>query len=329
MGTAYLVKDKNNKEYAMKIQKINQKDIKKNLLSKVWREIEFAKFTKKYAAHFLQLVDYKFIDKCTHDQKLPTYFNFPSDKIGLKNKHDYEKLQQSSYCVQFVYDLLDGTLASIFNKLNKRQFISMLIQLVWIIYLLQENSYKHNDLHFANVMYKKVPMNEYITILNYKIPTYGYIYSVIDYGEVLSPKFGFANRNEKYMFNMYSSDLDFVMMALYQMPVWYYINKKKIIITSYNETIKLIKKEPIFDSLIKPYLTNKYYGTDSNIMLNLSILFNECRHYEIMGLPSNFEKYIIKQKLTMTDYLYMWKNIVEPKKILVYFIEKLAKKSCL
>ena len=43
MGTVYLVKDKLNNNYAMKIEKILQKHSNKSLEYDLWREIEFSK----------------------------------------------------------------------------------------------------------------------------------------------------------------------------------------------------------------------------------------------------------------------------------------------
>jgi hypothetical protein len=49
------------------------------------------------------------------------------------------------------------------------------------------NGYYHTDIHSKNVAYKKTN-KEYIKIFDNNVPTYGYIWSFIDYGEILSKK---------------------------------------------------------------------------------------------------------------------------------------------
>ena len=46
---------------------------------------------------------------------------------------------------------------------------------------MNKNGYTHNDLHNANIGIIK-SKQKYINILNYKIPTFGYIIKLIDYG---------------------------------------------------------------------------------------------------------------------------------------------------
>ena len=62
VGTTYLAKDKDNNKYALKIEHVLPKDIKKSLASAIWREIEFANtMGKKYPDQFMKVYDYKII----------------------------------------------------------------------------------------------------------------------------------------------------------------------------------------------------------------------------------------------------------------------------
>jgi len=57
----------------------------------------------------------------------------------------------------------------------------MIIQLAYIVSLLQENKWVHHDVHFNNVMYKQMDVDT-LSIYGQTVPTYGYVYSLIDYG---------------------------------------------------------------------------------------------------------------------------------------------------
>ena len=56
-GTIFLVENTQDiqERYALKIQKINESDIKENYSSKVWREIDFAKYVSQYQNQFWEL----------------------------------------------------------------------------------------------------------------------------------------------------------------------------------------------------------------------------------------------------------------------------------
>lgn len=70
IGTTYLVKDKKNNKYALKIEKIFEKDIKKSLKSNIWREIEFSNnLGKKYPDQFMYLYNYQIIKNCSNTQE--------------------------------------------------------------------------------------------------------------------------------------------------------------------------------------------------------------------------------------------------------------------
>jgi hypothetical protein len=59
---------------------------------------------------------------------------------------------------------------------------------------MNKNGYTHNDLHHYNIGIKKTK-NKYIKILGKKIPTYGKIIKILDYGAVLHKKYDLNQKN--------------------------------------------------------------------------------------------------------------------------------------
>ena len=74
-GTVYKIKYKD-KYFAMKIEHILDEDKDKNIVSPIWRELDFSeKFAKKYRDQFMQMYYYDFIDSCEHKQEYSVNLN--------------------------------------------------------------------------------------------------------------------------------------------------------------------------------------------------------------------------------------------------------------
>jgi hypothetical protein len=175
-GSVFLV-ERRNKKYALKIEKILERDAKKNLSSVYWREIEFiSNLINKSPIFFTKLYDHEIIDNC----------NFMLD--NPYNIDTIEKMNKSNYCSIKVYEFIDTTLDKIINKIKLPEIYSILIQLSYTIYIMNKNGYTHNDLHIFNIGVKNTKQ-KYITIFDKKIPTYGRIIKLIDYGAILHNKY--------------------------------------------------------------------------------------------------------------------------------------------
>lgn len=194
-GTVYKIK-KGSKIYAMKRRKILDSEaviliekFKNSSLNiedtniKNIRDIYFNKFiNKKNKIHFAILYKYK-IEECDFKHELSEYFkNIPT--FFIKN----EELNKSKYCLSLYYDLKDGDINEIYSKLNKNQYISLIIQIIYALYIMHQNNFYHHDIAKKNICFVKTKQ-EYIKILKYNIPTFGYIYSLIDYDCVQSTKY--------------------------------------------------------------------------------------------------------------------------------------------
>ena len=206
-GTTYLVKYnmKLDKEYALKIQHVLEKDIKKNYNNEIWRELSLYKYIDKLTKEeqlFFTKYDYS-ICKCEHKQK----------RYDIKSHPNYKKiikLDKSPWCIKYLIEYKGmSTLTSFLQKkkISSKLAYSFALQIAKIMLTLYKGGYSHNDMHFGNIMVTKTS-KKYFTLNNKKIPYCGYQLNSIDYGEVLHKKFGinkiFLEDREKWLYYEYS-----------------------------------------------------------------------------------------------------------------------------
>lgn len=208
LGTTYLIENRN-KKYALKVQHILEKDIKKNYKSEMWRELDLYKYisklNKEEQKFFVKFYDYKIVDKCNHKQERPWK---PDEKTEFGKK--LKELDESEYCLKYVIDYKgETTLAKyiVKNNMTIKEILSIMLQICKINYVLYEGGYSHGDLHPGNIMINRTK-DKYFKFMNEKIPYEGIQLSAIDYGNVQHKKFGIIKRNnlfyidrEKYLFN--------------------------------------------------------------------------------------------------------------------------------
>ena len=209
-GTTYLAL-LNNKEYALKIQHILEKDKNKDFKNELWRELDLYNFintlNKKDQLFFNKLYDYKIYDNCTHLQERAFVLDHDKQLLDKINK-----IEKSKLCIKYLIDYggkinLHDFLIN--NKIMVKQVLSILLQICKMILILYNNGYSHNDLHLGNIMIKNTD-EKYFNFMNKKIPYNGYQLMLIDYGLVLHKKYGIKYKNfsklfltdrTKYMFN--------------------------------------------------------------------------------------------------------------------------------
>jgi serine/threonine protein kinase len=237
-GTTYKV-EYNNKFYALKKQKILESDTKKNLKSNIWREIEFYKWINKLSKldqiFFMKLYEFNIENSCDLNQDI-----------------DNNKLNRSKICLNLLVDLKDGVLKDLNLSTNENN--SLLIQMLYIIYLLRKSNWIHRDIHPGNIGYKIVDVNTKVIIkINnklFKIPTYGYIFSIIDYGMCINKKFLKSSIEKKNYKLNYS--LNFDLWCFLEEYIFNYYNN----IDSLKRNNTNIKK--IHDDITKyVYMNNK------------------------------------------------------------------------
>jgi len=317
-GTIYLVK-KDKKEYALKIEKILEEEVKKDLSSPVWREIDFAtNLGNLYPDQFMKLYDYDIIDECKH------YQEYTGQK---KEKKEYmENRIKSKYCSRKIYSLIDITLKELIPKLkNQNEIYSIIIQISYAIYLMNNHGYTHNDLHTGNIGII-FTNKKYIKIFNEDIPTYGYQVNIIDYGLVLHHNFKLKTKNmlgydEKKLYeNSIKDELKKTLARLlFNHSVFHKILSNKDI--NFDEI-----RDSFYDSnkgKVLQSITN-----DKNDVFYLYTMINPLQ-WEKLILGKYFKKYIPIQKLLQTDdWIYILENtpIEKPediKNIVLYFMMKI------
>lgn len=205
-GTTYLV-IRGTKSYALKRQKILKKDLT-STKSSIVRELLFYKWISglgKDAIFFAKLRAHKVYDSCTFIQ-IPIHEPF-SDKM----RTHLENLNKSPYCIDLLIDLKKDNIRNLVfsNKLPFTQRYSLIIQTIYAIYLMRTNKYTHSDVHLGNIAYTICPSTKRIRILSHLVPTFGKIYSLIDYGLVQHKSFDMEkNRIKSYEIKLkYNFDL--------------------------------------------------------------------------------------------------------------------------
>jgi hypothetical protein len=322
-GTTYLVK-KNNIKYALKIEKILNKEIKEDSSSPVWRDIYFAKyFGNLYPDHFMKIHEYDIIDNCKHEQIYPEYIKYYNKKL----QDSLSERIQSNFCSRKIYSLIDSPLKDIIPRLkNQNEIYSIIIQICYIIYLMNKHNYTHNDINNDNIGVIYTNKDKHLKIFNEDIPTYGYQLNLIDYGYVLHDKFNFTERpemglpenevHEKSMKDELKKTLSKLLVDQSNFNKTFdkmTINWNKIY-TDFYETNK--------GKILQSITTNK---TD---LFNLYMMINPL-NWEKLILGENFKTYIPIHKLLQTDDLvFILQNtpIDKPEdieKITRYFIMKL------
>lgn len=316
-GTVYLIlfsKANTKKKYALKIEHVLNSDIKKNLKSTVWREIEFCNnFASKYPEQFIQLIEYDFIDKCEHIQT----YTFDFDRFPKQMQTKFNKLASSKYCIRKIFSLIDGTLDKIIDKLNVKQMYSMIIQYTYIIHLLHSNNYIHGDLHPGNIGYIQTNQQIKIKILNYNVPTFGYMYKAIDFGMVMN-KNNISNKNDLIKYN----DLNLMKNELSYFKSNFVDKKLRNIIfssgikTDFNSDYKKFKIMPEYKIILK-FTNNKY-----NQMFIFDLMYPE--QYQKLIFGDKFEKVIPRKlRIPIEDILVFIKMYKNPIRVIQYFMSKL------
>lgn len=336
-GTTYKVENiKTKKKYALKRQKILKSFITGGTKYYMWREIYFYSWINKLSKidqnFFMKMYDYKFYSNCNYINEKHKYDNFINNKL-------IQKISKSKHCLDLILDLKDGTVNNLLdlNKLKQKQIYSMIIQVTYICYLLNKSGYSHNDLHYGNISYIKVPYDSLISLTidnkQYKFKSYGYQFSAIDYGLILHKKFILTKKEKNTYQNNIDYNKDMKTFFIYCLTNINFCLKKK-----FKEKRKLMinflyeKKPELYQRIKYLIITmypkmNKYYIKYENKESLNKLLFYEIIQYLVIydiNIISKIMNKKIKLNIISNNHMEFFKlNINNHLNIIKYFIELL------
>lgn len=317
IGTVYLVSYRG-KEYALKIEHILKEDIE-DKSSPLWNEIRFAEdIANSNPEQFMILYNYDFIDNCQLKQEYAADLSFFPQ---LKQAY-LKKLADSPLCVRKIYSLVDTTLDKLDLKSLEERY-SMIIQILYIIYLMEKKGYVHADLHPGNIGVIETK-KKFINILGQKIPTFGKIYQAIDFGGVLNEKtlepektiMGLPETQRSvYDWAKVGDKLGFVMNMVDDSDLWKYVKKKEIRLNREKDEKKVLKAPEMkfIDGLVD----------NETLKFELfRILFPEIFQKIVLG--KNFDK--VREwvfKIPIEDLILFFIHFEDTKLLIEYFISRL------
>ena len=233
----------------------------------------------------------------------------------------YTKLKKSPYCSVKLWSIIDDTLLKLLIPklmISKKVLYDLFIQIVYIVFLMNNAGYVHNDFHVGNIGYVKTDKKT-VNILGYNILTHGYLIKAIDYGLVLHDKYTLSKDERINYENAYDLLMVFYMFSIEPKTekiagkVWDWCNE-------WSKPIKILKKEK--KELEKYLPEGKKFNKDNYDFiidkLYKLIEWKKWQHHilgdnTIHGLEPSY-------LIPLNDMLFLIKNIYNPKKILEYFI---------
>ena len=336
-GMVYLATDEKYNKYAIKIEKILEKDLEQSYKSIVWREIDFAQtMHKKYPNHFLKLYDWDIEKNCEHMHEYEKEEHSFDESENNYEENDYEenkkKLKESKYCFKRLYSFIDETLEHYLSKketINKDTFYDLFVQIIYVIYLMKNEGYIHNDFHFANIGIIKTN-KKYIDIFGKTIPTHGMLIQAIDYGTVLHKKYKkYLTHIEKEQVNSEFNDIITTLSGLiifkeFAEKYKNYLKKKNIINVGFNIFtwgFDIDKKDQEFLKIYFDKLDLIEFEKEDLISICFKIIFYEKYEKEMVTI-TNFNPIKPSLLISENEIFYIIRNIHNIKGILLHFLKK-------
>ena len=112
------------------------------------------------------------------------------DRSSWTSEESTVPLTIPDYAVQLIcIERCEGTLDSIIDHISSEEWVAMLLQVVLILATYQKVfDFTHNDLHTNNIMFISTKATHLLYTFNnvcYRVPTYGRIYKIIDFGRAI------------------------------------------------------------------------------------------------------------------------------------------------
>ncbi len=297
-GTVYLASHEGN-DYALKIEYLSEIDCHNDSRSTVWREINFAiNFAARYPNNFMKFYGWDIVD------------NYQEERTNNQKYFDIRR-KKTKLCSRKVYSLVDGELDPSKLENDIKRLYSMIMQLSYMIHLLQEDGYVHGAFNGRNIGI--IHTNEkYMRIFDYDIPLFGIKYVLIDFGNHLHHSYDMNDSDEKRYDMLRHTELDgiFFDYILSDMPHRDRRTKKDI-----HKTTQIIKGTHEFEIICD--ITDDPYHR----IMAYQILYPE--QYQRLLYGKNTKILYHKYLVPLSDILYYITSKRDVQKIIRYFYEKL------
>lgn len=244
------------------------------------------------------------------------------DTISIASSNEYYKNDdyivalKNIPCELFFIEKLDGTLEDLLDdNIDFNLIISCIFQVSFgILYLQKHYQFTHNDLHVNNIMFKKTDKDFFYYKYNniyFKVPTYGYVFKIIDFGRSIFTfhnklffndsfkKYGEAEGQFKHpFFDIYNRSKNNKLNINFNFDIC------RLAITIL-DVCNYDKNDPTFDNEFYNFIYNLTLDNDCNSLMDLDDDFNmyiSITNKACNSLPSNiiqnkiFNNYRIKKK---------------------------------
>lgn len=195
---------------------------------------------------------------------------------NLQNEDKKFFMQLESYNKQkgeIIFELKDGTINNIINNLSKEQILSAFLQSLYAVYLMNNSGYYHFDTKTDNIAYiqtedKKINLGKFC-----ETKTFGYIFSIIDYGNIMHGKFKLDNFDSQMFKTQHFINSDVSLLVEYtllnNMQIYSKLNMMHFKMNVAYDIIKQIKRKK-YDKIIK-FITKKMFVDFAKDYINLQL----------------------------------------------------------
>jgi hypothetical protein len=194
----------------------------------------------------------------------------------------------------------------------------MVMQLLTVSTIMDLNYFEHNDLNENNIAYIKTN-EKYVYYNNYRIPTFGYIYQIIDYDSIKSYRVIQGQNKNKIEINndenhnSKQQNINNVRSNILKIIIKVFINKDNLLGCFYKNRIrynraneiKKFKKLPEYSNLLN------LYKLDDFLLYKIFQIFYQESHQRLI-LGDKFKKTInLKFYVPFEDIKFMIETIIK------------------
>ena len=253
--------------------------------------------------------EYKFdiTDDFTHFQNKPWFHKEKNNSFSINlyissdsesdsdsdvsDSGDYIAILKNIPCQYFFIERLEGTLEDLLPSIDECNFdllLSCLFQITYsLMYLQKHFQFTHNDLHINNIMFQTTEKTYLYYKLNnkyFKVPTYGYIFKIIDFGRSI-----FTFHNKQYYNDSFKKHGEAGGQYDYPYDKLLFQTKKELIQPNYHFDLCRLAIT-ILDEL--KYEPNEVYKKHSSILKFIYNMTIDNQQQSLFEMYDDFDLYI-------------------------------------